>query len=417
MKKLLAVTFVLLFCFVASGCQSLSPRVEINELTVVRVLGVDKTDNGVRLSITNVKPGDAVDATSTPNYLISEGATVYEAMAALNATSTKRPFWAFLEYIIISVEVAKSGLSAYLDVFIREYDLRLNINVFILRGNTCEEVVVSAIDRQMYLSNYFNELVRGIDVNSLSSSVTLADIANSLYEPHTSMYVPVVYMSPNNMMNIKTDDPSASQGGNASSQSNALPADVSESVSESEKENIWFLLEGYAIFRDDRLCAYTDKMQTIGMNILLDEYKAGVVTVADKRNNRISLRIMQLYVTQKPESVNGRYSVSVTAEADCSVAEYMGHENIFTDNYMKYVSEQVDKYFADCIKSAVEFAHENRLDCIRTGETFRLLKPYQWRDMKENWLDGAFRDVTYRIAVDTVIRHSYSVLETNPIGG
>lgn len=422
MKKVLSLIFILIIGFTATGCQDLWPRMEINDLTIVRVLGIDKTENGLRISITNVKPGNAIDISSSANYLVSEGKTISEAMENLNMSSTKRPFWAFLEYIIISEDLAKAGLEPYLDIFIREYDLRLNINVFLLRGNTCEEVIVKSIDKQMYLSNYFKELINGTEFNSLSSQVTLADIANTLSNERMSVYIPVIYMSPNNMMNIKTDNSGSSSQGTeeaASDMEKESASSETEDVKKSEEKNVWFLLEGYAIFKGGILHAYTDKEETLGINILINEYKTGIITIDDKNGDNISLRVIQLQISQKPvvDKDNNRYSIDASVEVDCNVTEYMGNENIFEYEYIEYISQKVNAYIKKCINKAIKFVHDNKTDCIKTGELFRLYKPYDWEKIKTNWLEVNFSRIEYDVEVKTIVKRSYSVLEPNTTGG
>ena len=420
MKRVLSILFLLIIGFISTGCHSIWPRVEINELTIVRVLGVDLTDDGVRISVTNVKPGDAIDVSASANYLISEGKTIAEAMANLNMTSSKRPFWAFLEYIIISEEAAKAGLGPYLDVFIREYDMRLNINVFLLRGNTCEEVIVKAIDYKMFLSTYFNDLLNSIEVNSMSSRVTLADIASHLSNERMSVYIPVIYMSPNNMMNIKTDP----GGSTSSEQAYSDSADessankVDEETKKSEEKNVWFLLEGYAIFKGDKLQAYTGKEETIGINILLNEYKTGLITIYDKSGAKIALRIMQLLTSQSPviDKDSEKHSINVSVDVECIVAEYAGEDAIFEYDYIKYIARQSNLYIKQCIEKAIRFVYDNKTDCIKTGELFRIHKPYDWEKIKTNWLEVNFTRIEYDITVQTIVRRSYSVLEPNTTG-
>lgn len=131
---LLAAGFLLL-----SGCtlSIYNNYRDIESLRIVRVLGIDLTENGVLLSAATGE--DASER--SPLRLTGEGETLAEAMRSLeDSTDSGSLFLSGAGAIVLGADAA-GDISRWLDAIARSRELRLDTELFVLRRGAAAELI------------------------------------------------------------------------------------------------------------------------------------------------------------------------------------------------------------------------------------------------------------------------------------
>ena len=140
-RQISCLVFLSVFVFL-SGCWD---RREINELAIVKAIGIDKIDKNYEVTLQIINPGVVSGNQSnydSPVSTFSEvGTTVLEAIRHLTVDIPRRPYFAHLRMIIISEEVARDGISPFLDFLLRDHEQRPDVYLVVSKEKRARDAL------------------------------------------------------------------------------------------------------------------------------------------------------------------------------------------------------------------------------------------------------------------------------------
>lgn len=188
MKKI-AVVLIIIFSFLQTGCWNAR---EIDELAFVLSVGIDKIDNGFKVTVQVASPetygktpsGSGAAQKSKPFWTASStGTTIFEAIRNMSSISSRRIFWSHIKVIIISEQLARSNTLEIFDFFSRNPELRLRTLVAVTpddAGKLLDVVPVMEEDPAIYLEKIINNK----NLNGKSYSIMLKDFLEDYLDPN-----------------------------------------------------------------------------------------------------------------------------------------------------------------------------------------------------------------------------------------
>lgn len=134
---------LLMWIVVLTGCTNMK---QINRITFITALGIDKSGDGVKVYALAAVPGRYTalspaagggPAAQSPNYILTEkGRSVSEALFKMKRKSARDIQFGHTEIVLFSEEMAKQGLNSTLDLFMRRTDFQLVSYLGITKGST-----------------------------------------------------------------------------------------------------------------------------------------------------------------------------------------------------------------------------------------------------------------------------------------
>src|SRR5207253_4416944 len=116
--------FLLLISFL-TGCWSSK---ELNELSIVTALGIDKTENGYLVSAQIINPGEIAGKTSSGRTevirFMKSGNTILEAIRKLATDSPRKIYVSHLRVVVFGEKLAREGIGKTLDILSRDHEMR-----------------------------------------------------------------------------------------------------------------------------------------------------------------------------------------------------------------------------------------------------------------------------------------------------
>lgn len=121
---------------------------EITNLAIVSVLGLDVDEEGNYIATVEIIAGDKENNKKT----ILEKATgnsIQEAIRNIIDKTPQRLYLAHLETLIVSEDIAKSGIDNIVDFFIRDNDASNNFYLFVSKEKTAGEVIEKISEQEV----------------------------------------------------------------------------------------------------------------------------------------------------------------------------------------------------------------------------------------------------------------------------
>lgn len=388
MKKILIGTLILCVMIFTSSCtQVVKGRREIDHNLFIQTTAFDKGENDrVRVTIISKSMhSDAAAETSEKeaHILTHEGQTIFEVGREFDGFASKDVFWGHLEFVVISEEAAKEGLLKYIDFIIRDHEVRLTPKVIIVRDVTGEEMIKKINTSTFDVSEKLDNIFEDAGLLSYSSEITLADIISMATSEYTCIHAPTVKLV------------QKTEGG------------------KEDKGKYDPYLDGYAIFKNEKLVGYLTEKRARGLNWILNKVDSGVIVVKDKEEQQISMEIIESKTKVIPKISDGKLTITVEIKMSSNIAEYEGSENIFTESAIDHIKHQIKDQIEKEVKDAIKYAKENGADFLQFGDAVYHKYPIKWDIYKDNWEDE-FKNVPVKISVKTRINRTYVI--KNPIG-
>ena len=375
--SLLVITMLSVFC---TGCWDYR---EINQMSIVSGAAVDKTPDGrykLSIEIINLK-GGGKEAPVHSKKLESYGESMFDAIRNSIKISSQMLYWGHTEIIIVSKDVAREGILPIIDLFSRDAEPRLSIDILVSNEDTAEEILYSQSISTEIRTYEINKMLDDQKKLSKSPKVEVYQFINALGDEGISAVLPVIGLTQNS--------------GEATSQ-----------------------LAGTAVFKQDKLQYMFNGDDTKYYLFVMDKIKGGLLVVNmasgknDSDNFTLDIDSSKTYV--KPVYSKNKLSFEINIKTKTTLSE-------IDDNKIKFSSqseiEKLEKQAQNTLKQNVErvikaVQSEYDIDIFGFGLKVKQDMPELWKKIKPDWNDF-FKNVQVKANVEIKIKHAG--LLSNPI--
>jgi len=366
------VAFLLIFPLLLSGCWN---NRDLNEITIVAGLGLDRTEDGkILLTVQMVEPA-AIQSTSSgkgkgggaqpkPVLVASyEGETVFEAVRGILSIVDKKLFLTTSQVLILGERLSQDGIEEALDYFQRDHEIDYTMDVLAAKDVTPGEILEIETDMDSIPAVY----IKGTSKNTISRGTT-----------KKTMLIDV----------IKDMGSSGRE-----------PA-IGQITKTGEKE---VRTEGTAVFRDGKLAGWLDPYETRGYLFAIDKVESAIVNVpAD--NGKIAMEIIRSKGKINVTFENGEPAMlTVKVETEANVGEYEGKGRLDSPDDLIKLEQSLSEEIKKEIMMALEKTQkEYSSDIFGFGVYVHKYHPQYWKNAKKDWND-IFGKLPAEIQVDAKI--------------
>lgn len=330
-KRICVCMLILALPALLSGCG----YPELYERVLIHGIGVDW--DGAQYKVTVRSSASAED--EGEELFTCQGSTVLEALSSLSLSTGREPFYAHNYLVVFGMDCARKGLDDCLDFFVRYYNTRPAVEMFLAQG-TAEEVLSVEKDGKRMKMSEVQALGSGGQYNGMAVDVEILDFVNGVKGEGMSPVLPV----------LAANDAGARAVGTA-------------------------YFDGY------KIKGLLSLEQTRGYLAAMGRLEKGELAVEGQANATLSLRSVKSSVELGAER---SFTVSVEVEADVSAASgKRGSEAAF----YAALEEEAAGLLRGEIESAVERAvTRDGCDIFGFGRRMYRERPEEWRKVEE-WPD------------------------------
>lgn len=349
-SKKLAILIILLAIFITS-CWN---RRELPELAIVAGVGIDVGEEPETVSFTSqvikpakIKTGAEGSSEPMPYYNVtSTGRTIFEAIRKSARLIDRRLYFPHSQVIVISEEIAKKGVTQYLDLMVRDPEFRRDNFILICKGTAAGVLEAKTELGEIPGTNLYH-LVRRRTGASLASAATLLQFIQRLMSKTTAPIASLVEINP---------------------------------------EGKTLKLTGTSVFKKDRLIGYLDEMETRGLLWVLGEVKAGIIIVkCPSGEGNVSLEVVSASGKINPQNKDGELQIEVKVGVQVHLAEQTCPGDLTKPEASDFLKKELEAEVKKEINAALSKARELNSDVFAFGNEINKKYPQLWREMEANW--------------------------------
>ncbi|NLO98420.1 MAG: Ger(x)C family spore germination protein [Peptococcaceae bacterium] len=401
------LSLILYSLVLCSGCWSSK---EVENLALVTLVGIDlRKENGREIwkaSALVLFPqraqgeGGQSGQLSAEKYFEGEGPTPQTAILAYSKRMSRTPFYGYISGYIIGENVARENLIHCVESVARYWQTRPRNIYFLARGQACDVLKAGgALDR---LSN---ELIEFSDYRAAATGQSVGVYRYQLEEWLTSndrdAVLGVIQPVP---VPEAENNSGGSQGGAQSGGGQS-----GSSMGGNENTPMKNVIEGIAVFRDDKLVGFLNREETEGFLLISREITRGQMAIAVEKDNQMFTYFLSESKSKiKPIVNNGQISYQVTIQTKGGVNDQPG----FTLGIKEIheLEEAVNERLKAKALAAIEKAKEYDSDFLGFAEALHRKKPKVWKTFgPSNW-----REAFTKADIEVIVKSK--IVNTGTIG-
>ena len=374
---LVAFVFTLL-----SGCADYR---EINELSFVLGIALDKGENSpYKATLQVVNPSNVSTATSSsggPSIINfeGEGKTPGEAIWHSFKKTSRYVSFPHLEVLVISEELAKEGILNILEVFERDFQLRLSTTVLLSHNTSAASILkvltpLNKITSEALVTNVEN-IQKVVGTNSRLTISKVIQYTKNAEEDITISTVTLKRKSKkmSEVANIERTDPIKPE------------------------------IDGTAFFKEDRWVGWKGGQSTRALVIAYNEGEVMYITAPFNEDEFITLRLLDMKSKRYAKIKNGKAQLTMDVKGNATISEIIGPYELANNEDLKPLEKVIEKKLEEEIQQMFKFSQKLGVDSFGYGEQLAIQHPAQWSKFKDSWR-SIYKNAETNVRVDISIK-------------
>ena len=408
MKRGVSLLIIILLLLSLSGCSGIYSNFrELERLLVIQTMGIDCAEEGVGISLASGAKSDG----SSPVRLFSTGVSITSAIAHILSYSQEQElFLSHTSHVVLGEEAAKNGINGYLSYICRSPNLRTDIPLYIVKGGTAQEAVMQVGDGSKGISEVLEAVRANVDERGDSKAFSASDLLRDL-ERNGSGLVCAIECSPSIQEGgTKQEGGSGSSSGTDSAESPDSTGGSGSGEEKQEKQALTAAAVGYGVIRGDRLCAYIDKEQAIGVGLLLNIVGISNIVVKDRYATPVTLELDQGSSEIKPVwAEDGSLEMlDIQIKAAANIAEIGGGGHFSEPDYEDYLTAQLETAVSERVSSVIQLSKTLQADFLGLGNIVEMDDAEKYRALGGDFA-SLLPGLTVRISVSGQIKHTNDI--------
>lgn len=368
-RRLYGITLIAICMTMLSGCWSSK---ELNTISIVSGITLDKAKDGIRLSFEIYKPqnqsgtgqGES-EAKSIITY--SEGELNLQTIREVPKHVNRRLFLPHAIVLLIGEELLENNIMDYLDFWIRENEAREKIKLVIVKGSKAYKALEVNTGLEDTSAQYINSLLENKKSNSETKSVSLVDFLADYYDDGIENVLPFI-----------------------------------EIINDGEKEIL--LLNGIGIIKNESLVGYLEGIEVRAYNFVTNNIDSAIIVTETPNVEGAKSAVEVLSSKCKIKYIKGKMEFKVKINIAAMLSEQTKAVNLKKAE----IIDQIEQSCANTVKSQIEEVIKKtqkqfKADIFGFGQVLHRQSPKEWKILKDNWQEY-YPDAKIDVSVNVKIQ-------------
>ncbi|MBM7838764.1 spore germination protein KC [Alkalihalobacillus xiaoxiensis] len=381
----------LLVLLLLSGCWD---RWELNELSLIVGMAIDKDDTNYILTMQAMNPSEIASQETGRGYaqamnVQEKSETIHESLRKMVQKSPRRSFISQLKVLIISEEVAQEGLEHVLDFFFRDHEVRSDFYIVIARDNKASEILQVITPLETLPSQSIYDSIR---FSLRSYSGTKAITMDELYQEMMAEGIEPTVMG----ITVEGD----------------LEVGKTKENAETNQAAAKLRINGIALFQDNKLIDWFTEDYSKGLDYLTENISDSVTSIKCPSGGELALesrktkRELDVHLTNDTPSA----TYSFTIESSISEVDCQGLDLASSSDFAE-IQSKAENEFRDSLLQTVQATQALKSDAFGIGQAIYRKYPTYWETHREDW-PAIFAEMDIDVQVEINLTDSGSIINS-----
>lgn len=356
MKRIIYIICCLIIVpIILGGCSKDFMVTEIDEINLVRVMGIDYEEEEYTISalFTTIEGKEEVTK--------GKGKSPYAAYEDLKIRAKKAISIGHTAYFLIGEAAASNGIDTCLDFLSRDETIKMDGLFYITQNSKAVDFLEKAMKNEQKVNEDMEVLRQKQEIMLTRNDNTLVNLINEIKQPYQSVLIPYV---------------------------------VAEEKS--------FLMPGYTVFDDLKLRDYLDEETSAGVNFIKNIIRNYPIFLDG--DVALLITFSETHIASNWES--NKLKIKIKIDYETMIKEVNTSDNIWAIDYIEGLNRKQDDYVFDVIERAIKYTKATGLDILQLARFVENQNIKEWEDIKKTW-DTAISEIQYNFEFNSRISKSF----------
>ena len=376
MKRIMIFIICIVLLPSLGGCNSIySNYREIENLLVVSSVGFDRSDaDSTRFSLAS-----SAEESSAPIRMASGGSSITNAMERIrNYSSQEDIFYPHVEHILLGEDAARVSVEDYLAFFCRSPELRIDIPLYIVKGDSAEHAILDTGNDKRGISEILQTEKARLAVSGDSRTFSTTDIFIALERSGAALAC-------------------------------AIKCEQSAEASDDEEDMLTVIADGYAIIRGGRLCGYIGQELSPAIGMLSGSMGIFDLTVSGPDGNAVTLELNHCLCKIEPcwadDTLRG---FDVNLEISASITESERPLDLSDPQQGECLRAALNKRVTELVRGVLDVSQDLNADFLGLNYIAELDSPKRYALLAEPF-SALFPALEINVNVSSRISHTNNI--------
>ncbi|OBZ18906.1 spore gernimation protein GerC [Bacillus sp. FJAT-27264] len=376
---------IVMLCFLSlTGCWS---RRELNELLIVLGIGFDWVDDEFLVSFQVVNPSEISaqkrGGDRPPTTLFQgRGKTLLEAARFLTAEAPRKVYMGHLQFYVIGEELAKRGISDFVDNALRDNEHRMDFNVVVARETKAENI--------LKLYTPLEKLPTYSMLHSLETS--------------EKNWAPTVSVTMDDVMKRLSSD-----GVDLTLTGIKLIGNLQQAEAKSNLETFLphsrFRYNGIAAFKGDKLIGWLNQQESKGYTDIANKLESTSIEIPCGPTLYTGIEVTSSKSKVESKIIDGIPEMTISIRSEGSINQKSCRDiNLMDPETITKLQKQAVEIIRSNAEAAVHRSKKMKSDFLGFGEVIAKSHPHYWDTIKESWIEDFLSKTKVRYKIEMLIR-------------
>lgn len=372
-----------LFAFALPGCWD---RRELGNLAIVAGVGIDVAPKGqYEVSVQIIKPelvkggqsqsgGGGGGSETAVWFGHDRGSTVFEAVRAFNKRLSRSLYLPHNQVIVIGNATARRGIRPVLDYFVRDHESRQTAWVLIAEG-TARDVIEVKSQLEKIPALAISQRIESSSELCRARGAKLQEVIEKMMSKSVWPIIPMARIA-------------------------------------RQEKNVEVLVQGVAVFRQDRMVGTLDPRATRGVMWVLGEVKEAVIPITTPaKMGKATVEVIRANSKVTPSFEGEQATFGVAIHAIGNLGCEMSTADITKEPVWSSIESRAATAIRNDILSALQETQRLKADVFGLGEALHRKDPRRWKKLEKQWPE-IFARAKVKITVNLILRQSGMITST-----
>lgn len=379
-KKILLIIIPLLLLL--TGCYDYK---ELNSISILSATEINKIDDEFIISAQAINPQapDKTANTQAPFIIYTgKGKSIQEAYRNITDQSSKFLYSNHLQILIINEKVAKEDIGQIIDFYMRNPAIRTEFYTLIGKNDNIIDVITPIND--ISSSSIKEGIQNNLKYLGIVNTTSFNDLANMYINPNTEIILPSIKIINN-----------SEEGENI------------ENV-ENTKVKSTYKLEGFAVFKNNKLQGYLTEDQSKTYNIIENKINNTIITYECDKSKYMTLEI----INSKSSVDIKNNKINIKIKMSGNLNEYQCNKNLNSNKVIESIEKEFEKKLSKTLKNDINTIRKTYNSDI-FGFLDKIYKTdYQkYQEIKNIWYKSTYENLELSLKTDISIIAKGNIME------
>lgn len=395
-KYILLSAIILLITFFYITEDVLPTRLEISDLEIIDVIGIDYIDDKPSITIirnslsktSGSQSNESSNQTSTQNVVTISEQTFEGALELIQLLSDKYVSLAHVEYILIGEDAIKKGLDDITNFLGHSSRVEVNAYIYITEGTSASDFITKVHSDKYTIKDKLNNMMSDELNKSISTTVDIDNLLQISLRNKQDGVLPIIGI---------------------------LDKDSNKSKISDINNNEYFSYKGLASLNKMKLYGYIDYMNTFGYNILngkIDNYTMKV----DIEDGYIVVGLNNFKVDKQYKlNYKNIEEICLEVNVDVKIQNFGLNGNLITKYKLSDYEKNINQKIELIIKDSITQSYSSNIDYFYLEDDIYRYHPYKYRKIKKQYNDNFFeliKKAELVVNVNSKVNTTYDIINT-----